>query len=296
MGAAAARAAGLGRLAVLVAVRLRRPRRIPGEAARAGDGVRAGGVRPPGALLGRRLGGVRGHGARFPTRSGSTASGARSAGTPPTAACGCSGTSRSTSPQRGADAAAHPELFQKGVIAGAPPDALSSVGQLWGNPLYDWRELQAQGYRWWVERLRRTFELYDLARIDHFRGFVSYWSVPEGNRTAKRGRWRRGPGAELFRAAERELGRLPLVAEDLGLITPRGAPPPRRARDPGNGGDAVRVRGATVERPPAREPPPACGRLRRHARLRHRARLVAHALPPRARARRACRARSRTGS
>ena len=120
-----------------------------------------------------------------------------------------------------ADVAAHPELFQTGVIAGAPPDPLSSVGQLWGNPLYDWGAMRAQGYRWWIERLRRTFALYDLARVDHFRGFVSYWSVPEGNRTAKRGRWRRGPGAELFRAAEHELGRLPLVAEDLGLITPR---------------------------------------------------------------------------
>jgi 4-alpha-glucanotransferase len=121
---------------------------------------------------------------------------------------------------RGADIAAHPELFQRGVIAGAPPDALSSVGQLWGNPLYDWSAMRAQGYRWWVERFRRTFELYDLARVDHFRGFVSYWAVPAGNRTAKHGKWRRGPGADVFRAAERELGSLPLVAEDLGLITP----------------------------------------------------------------------------
>jgi 4-alpha-glucanotransferase len=121
----------------------------------------------------------------------------------------------------GADVAAHAELFQAGYVAGAPPDALSAVGQLWGNPLYDWGEMRAQGYRWWIERLRRTFELYDLARLDHFRGFVSYWAVPEGNRTAKRGRWRRGPGLELFRAAERELGELPLVAEDLGVITPR---------------------------------------------------------------------------
>jgi 4-alpha-glucanotransferase len=120
-----------------------------------------------------------------------------------------------------ADVTARPELFQAGVVAGAPPDALSAVGQLWGNPLYDWSAMRAQGYRWWIERLRRTFELYDVARIDHFRGFVSYWAVPEGRKTAKRGRWRRGPGAELFRAAERELGRLPLVAEDLGLITPR---------------------------------------------------------------------------
>ena len=119
----------------------------------------------------------------------------------------------------GADTAAHPELFQEGVVAGAPPDALSATGQLWGNPLYDWQAMRAQGYRWWIERLRRTFELYDVARIDHFRGFVSYWAVPEGHRTAKNGRWRRGPGAELFRAATSELGELPLVAEDLGLIT-----------------------------------------------------------------------------
>ena len=80
--------------------------------------------------------------------------------------------------------------------------------------------MRAEGYRWWVERLRRTFALVDLARLDHFRGFVSYWAVPERNRTALRGRWRRGPGAALFRAAERELGPLPLVAENLGVITP----------------------------------------------------------------------------
>jgi 4-alpha-glucanotransferase len=120
----------------------------------------------------------------------------------------------------GADHRAHPELFQRGVVAGAPPDAFSATGQLWGNPLYDWRALRVQGYRWWIERLRRTFELYDLARLDHFRGFVSYWTVPEGHATAKAGRWRRGPGSELFRAAQRELGPLPLVAEDLGVITP----------------------------------------------------------------------------
>jgi 4-alpha-glucanotransferase len=119
----------------------------------------------------------------------------------------------------GADVAAHPELFQRGFVAGAPPDSLSAVGQLWGSPLYDWSALRAQGYRWWIERFRRTFELVDLARIDHFRGFVAYWAVPEGNRTARSGRWRRGPGVDLFRVAERELGPLPLVAEDLGVIT-----------------------------------------------------------------------------
>jgi 4-alpha-glucanotransferase len=123
--------------------------------------------------------------------------------------------------QGAADVQAHPELFQHGVVAGAPPDGLSAVGQLWGNPLYDWSALRGEGYRWWIERLRRTFELVDVARIDHFRGFVAYWAVPTRNRTARDGHWRRGPGAELFRAAERELGRLPLVAEDLGVITRR---------------------------------------------------------------------------
>jgi 4-alpha-glucanotransferase len=123
--------------------------------------------------------------------------------------------------QGAADVQAHPELFQHGVVAGAPPDGLSAVGQLWGNPLYDWSALRSEGYRWWIERLRRTFELVDVARIDHFRGFVAYWAVPARNRTARDGHWRRGPGAELFRAAERELGRLPLVAEDLGVITRR---------------------------------------------------------------------------
>jgi 4-alpha-glucanotransferase len=119
----------------------------------------------------------------------------------------------------GADVAAHPELFQHGFVAGAPPDGLSAVGQLWGNPLYNWSALRAQRYGWWVERFRRTFELVDLARIDHFRGFVSYWAVPEQNKTAKHGHWRRGPGADLFRVAEQELGPLALVAEDLGVIT-----------------------------------------------------------------------------
>jgi 4-alpha-glucanotransferase len=118
------------------------------------------------------------------------------------------------------DHLAHPELFQEGLWAGAPPDALSSVGQLWGNPLYDWGAVRRDGYRWWIERFRRTCRLFDLSRIDHFRGFVSYWAVRAGMKTAKTGRWRRGPGEELFRAAERALGRLPLVAEDLGVITP----------------------------------------------------------------------------
>ena len=118
------------------------------------------------------------------------------------------------------DHRSHPELFQTGAVAGAPPDRLGPNGQLWGNPLFAWDAVAADGYRWWIERLRRTFELFDLSRIDHFRGFVSYWSVPRGARTARKGRWRKGPGAAVFRAAEAELGPLPVLAEDLGTITP----------------------------------------------------------------------------
>ena len=128
---------------------------------------------------------------------------------------------------QGADLKSWPELFATGEVAGAPPDALSAMGQRWGNPLYDWPVQRATGFRWWRERFRRTFELVELCRIDHFRGFVSYWAIPERNSTAKRGHWRPGPGAELFRAVEDELGELPLIVEDLGHITP----PVYRLRD-----------------------------------------------------------------
>jgi 4-alpha-glucanotransferase len=119
----------------------------------------------------------------------------------------------------GADHRAHPTLFQDDVVAGVPPDLFAKTGQLWGNPIYDWTAMRHDGYRWWIERFRRAFELVDLTRVDHFRGFVSYWAVPAGNRTAVDGKWRRGPGADVFRAAEAELGELPVVAEDLGVIT-----------------------------------------------------------------------------
>jgi 4-alpha-glucanotransferase len=120
-----------------------------------------------------------------------------------------------------ADHRAHPELFQDGFVAGTPPDAYTDKGQLWGNPLYDWPALRRRdGYRWWVERLRRTFALFDLARIDHFRGFVSYWAVPRGARHALSGAWKRGPGRALFDAALEQLDSLPVIAEDLGVITP----------------------------------------------------------------------------
>jgi 4-alpha-glucanotransferase len=120
----------------------------------------------------------------------------------------------------GADHLAHPELFQRDAVAGVPPDYFSRTGQRWGNPLYDWAAMRANGYRWWIERFRRTVELFDLARLDHFRGFVAYWSVPERHKTAHRGAWQRGPGQELFDAVAAELGELPLIAEDLGVITP----------------------------------------------------------------------------
>jgi 4-alpha-glucanotransferase len=120
-----------------------------------------------------------------------------------------------------ADERAHPELFRSDVVAGTPPDVFTAQGQLWGNPPYDWPALQRRRYRWWVERFRRIFELFDVARIDHFRGFVAYWAVPAGARSAAGGRWSRGPGRAPFEAAARELGRdLPLIAEDLGVITP----------------------------------------------------------------------------
>lgn len=120
----------------------------------------------------------------------------------------------------GADETTWPELFQTGVQAGVPPDAMAADGQLWGNPLYDWPALQRRGYRWWIERLRLTFAMFDVTRIDHFRAFTAYWSVPADAETAIGGTWRRGPGRAVFDHAQRELGPLAVIAEDLGVITP----------------------------------------------------------------------------
>jgi 4-alpha-glucanotransferase len=120
---------------------------------------------------------------------------------------------------RSVDHRAHPDLFRDDAVAGTPPDAYTDKGQLWGNPLYDWPALRRRGYRWWTERLRRTFALFDLARIDHFRGFCAYWTVPLGSRHALSGRWQRGPGRAPFDAASAELGELPVIAENLGVIT-----------------------------------------------------------------------------
>ncbi|HEX3873822.1 MAG TPA: 4-alpha-glucanotransferase [Solirubrobacteraceae bacterium] len=125
------------------------------------------------------------------------------------------------------DHLSHPEFFQASAVAGAPPDDFAPKGQHWGNPLYDWPALQRRRYAWWTQRLRRSFELFDLVRIDHFRGFVAYWSIPAGAPDATYGAWRRGPGAAPFRAVERELGPLAVIAEDLGVITE----PVHRLRD-----------------------------------------------------------------
>lgn len=125
-----------------------------------------------------------------------------------------------------ADVWSRRELFQldsKGkpvVVAGVPPDYFSKTGQLWGNPLYDWNLMGRDGYSWWIERFRAMFEIFDIVRIDHFRGFEAAWHVPSSHRTAQKGQWIKGPGADLFDAVFSCLGSLPIIAEDLGVITP----------------------------------------------------------------------------
>ena len=125
------------------------------------------------------------------------------------------------------DVWSHPDLFfldsdlKSIVVAGVPPDYFSPTGQLWGNPLYRWEVHQSTGYKWWLERLDATLKLVDILRIDHFRGFAGYWEIPAGSPTAEVGRWVLGPGADFFYAVIANLGAdLPIIAEDLGLITP----------------------------------------------------------------------------
>lgn len=105
------------------------------------------------------------------------------------------------------------------LVAGVPPDYFSETGQLWGNPLYRWKALRSSGYRWWIDRFRQMFHMFDAIRVDHFRGFDAYWEVKADAKTAQIGRWVKGPGENLFTAIEKELGRLPIIAEDLGVIT-----------------------------------------------------------------------------
>jgi 4-alpha-glucanotransferase len=120
----------------------------------------------------------------------------------------------------------HPELFlldeqrRPRFVAGVPPDYFSAQGQLWGDPVYNWDALRQSGYGWWIDRLRSLLTHVDVIRLDHFRGFTAAWHVPAGAPTAQSGKWVPGPGAEFFRAVERELGALPFIAEDLGMIAP----------------------------------------------------------------------------
>jgi 4-alpha-glucanotransferase len=125
-----------------------------------------------------------------------------------------------------ADCWARPDLYwldaqdQPTIVAGAPPDPLGPEGQHWGNPLYRWDRMAADGYAWWIARLRRAMQLADVFRIDHFRGFAAYWAIPAEAPSAREGAWQPGPGLALFQALRNALGELPIVAEDLGVITP----------------------------------------------------------------------------
>ncbi len=124
-----------------------------------------------------------------------------------------------------ADSWSHPEAFKMDKdltpksVAGCPPDAFSADGQLWGNPVYDWEALKKNGYSWWVRRIERNYEWFDVIRIDHFHGFAEYYEVPYGDETAKNGKQMKGPGMDLFRALEKKLGKLNMIAEDLGNTT-----------------------------------------------------------------------------
>jgi len=124
------------------------------------------------------------------------------------------------------DVWARPEIFlldaerRPRALAGVPPDAFSADGQLWGNPVYDWDALRVTGYRWWIERIRAVLAHVDVVRLDHFRAFAAAWHIPAGAASARGGQWVTGPGAEFFGAVARELGRMPFLVEDLGVITP----------------------------------------------------------------------------
>jgi 4-alpha-glucanotransferase len=124
-----------------------------------------------------------------------------------------------------ADLWAHPEIFKltntkkPRVVAGVPPDSFSRTGQLWGNPVYNWQVLKNRGYQWWVRRIKQQLSLFDIIRIDHFRGFIAYWQVPAGHKTAKNGKWVNGPKEDFFKMLFKYFPSKPFIVEDLGYIT-----------------------------------------------------------------------------
>ena len=192
-----------------------------------------------------------------------------------------------------ADAWADPEQFlfdaegQPLAVAGVPPDYFSATGQLWGNPLYDWDSMQKDGFRWWIRRFQGSLKLYDVVRVDHFRGFAAYWEVPYPAEDAMRGRWVPAPGHALFKAVQGALGELPIIAEDLGRHHARCGSAARRLRLSRHGRLAVRLCQRRRRREPffAAERAGEPGDLHRYPRQRHHARLVDDGAKRRARAR-----------
>ena len=158
-----------------------------------------------------------------------------------------------------ADVWTAPQLFwldERGnplKVAGVPPDYFSATGQLWGNPTYRWERLREDGFRWWIARMRGVMRLFDLVRIDHFRGFEAYFEIPAGETTAVNGTWIKGPGMELFEALEREFGELPIVAENLGSDHAGGGGDSQALRFSGDGDSAICLweRSAGTELPSA---------------------------------------------
>ena len=179
-----------------------------------------------------------------------------------------------------ADVWSHPEMFKLDrdgrpiVIAGVPPDYFSRTGQLWGNPIYNWDAMRATGFRWWIDRLRGTLQTVDILRIDHFRGFAACWEIPGGDETAERGQWVDVPGRELFITLRNTLGELPIIAEDLGVITPDVEALARRLRISRHARFAIRFSRRQPESGLAAQSHPELHRVHGDSRQRHNRRMV----------------------
>ena len=278
---AAARAARQARLAVQVGVGVRGLAAAAGRAGRAGLRVRAARLPRARRRLDRGLDRVRGRWRRWTTRCASTASGR--------ALRALRRRARREADRRHPDLRrrrlgrrrrASRDLQARASVAGVPPDAFTDKGQLWGNPLYDWPALRRSGYAWWIARFRRIFELFDLARIDHFRGFTAYWAVPADAEFALEGSWKRGPGRAPFDAAPRGAGRAAADRRGPRRDHAAGHAAAAVARAAGHGGAAVRLHAVRAPHParagePRREP----DRLHGHPRQRHDPGVVRRARP-----------------